>query len=109
MKRRHDIDADAIQALAERVSESHARQASITREELPSPGERELEESRAVRALCAPLVVGLLEQIRHATYRRAAANPGSTPVFFCLDEIANIAPIPDLPALASEAGGQAST
>jgi type IV secretory pathway TraG/TraD family ATPase VirD4 len=27
-------------------------------------------------------------------------------VFFCLDEIANIAPIPDLPALVSEAGGQ---
>jgi type IV secretion system protein VirD4 len=58
------------------------------------------------QALCAPLVVGLLEQIRHATYRRAARNPGGTPVFFCLDELANIAPIPDLPALASEAGGQ---
>jgi len=28
------------------------------------------------------------------------------PVFFCLDEVANIAPIPDLPALISEAGGQ---
>jgi len=27
-------------------------------------------------------------------------------VFFCLDEIANIAPIHDLPALVSEAGGQ---
>ncbi len=28
------------------------------------------------------------------------------PVFFCLDEVANIAPIHDLPALVSEAGGQ---
>ena len=58
------------------------------------------------QALCAPLVVGLLEQIRHATYRRAASRPGGCPVFFCLDEVANIAPIHDLPALVSEAGGQ---
>jgi type IV secretion system protein VirD4 len=58
------------------------------------------------QGLCAPLVVGLLEQIRHATYRRAASHPGAPPVFFCLDEVANIAPIHDLPALVSEAGGQ---
>jgi type IV secretion system protein VirD4 len=59
------------------------------------------------QALCAPLVVGLLEQIRHATYERAAhGGPAESPVFFCLDEVANIAPIHDLPALVSEAGGQ---
>jgi type IV secretion system protein VirD4 len=58
------------------------------------------------QALCAPLVVGLLEQIRHATYRQAAAGEDRPPVFFCLDEVANIAPIHDLPALVSEAGGQ---
>ncbi|HEY5196246.1 MAG TPA: type IV secretory system conjugative DNA transfer family protein [Solirubrobacteraceae bacterium] len=58
------------------------------------------------QALCAPLVVGLLEQIRHATYRRAASGIRGLPVFLCLDEVANIAPIHDLPALVSEAGGQ---
>lgn len=58
------------------------------------------------QALCAPLVVGLLEQIRHATYQDAKNQPPGPPVFFCLDEIANIAPIHDLPALISEAGGQ---
>jgi type IV secretion system protein VirD4 len=58
------------------------------------------------QALCAPLVVGLLEQIRHSTYRRAASHPDGPPVFFSLDEVANIAPIHDLPALVSEAGGQ---
>ena len=58
------------------------------------------------QALCAPLVVGLLEQIRHATYRRASQGAAGLPVFFCLDEVANIAPIHDLPALVSEAGGQ---
>jgi type IV secretory pathway TraG/TraD family ATPase VirD4 len=58
------------------------------------------------QALCAPLVVGLLEEIRHATYRRAAEGHLSPPLFLCLDEVANIAPIHDLPALVSEAGGQ---
>jgi len=57
------------------------------------------------QALAAPLVVGLLEQIRHAAYARAAPA-GSPPVLMCLDELANIAPIHDLPALVSEAGGQ---
>jgi type IV secretion system protein VirD4 len=58
------------------------------------------------QALAAPLVVGLLEQIRHATYEHAGVAPLPTPVFLCLDEVANIAPIHDLPALISEAGGQ---
>jgi type IV secretion system protein VirD4 len=58
------------------------------------------------QALSAPLVVGLLEQIRHAAYARAAAPDLGPPVFLCLDEVANIAPIHDLPALVSEAGGQ---
>ena len=60
------------------------------------------------QALCAPLVVGLLEQIRHATYRVApeAIRDGRPPVYVCLDEVANMAPIHDLPALVSEAGGQ---
>jgi type IV secretion system protein VirD4 len=57
------------------------------------------------QALSAPLVVGLLEQVRHAAYARSAASP-SAPVLMCLDELANIAPIHDLPALVSEAGGQ---
>ncbi len=61
--------------------------------------------------LTAPLVVGLLEEIRHATYERAAAieagrEPRQLPVLFALDEAANIAPIHDLPAMVSEGGGQ---
>lgn len=61
--------------------------------------------------LTAPLVVGLLEEIRHATYARAARIaarhfPPQFPVLFALDEAANIAPIHDLPAMISEAGGQ---
>lgn len=60
------------------------------------------------QALCAPLVVGLLEQLRYATYKHASTPDAhqKPPVFFCLDEVANIAPIHDLPSLISEAGGQ---
>ena len=67
------------------------------------------------QALVAPMVVGLLEDIRRAAYERHAAvtedrtSPGHPPVLFALDEVANIAPIPDLPALVSEGGGQGVT
>jgi type IV secretion system protein VirD4 len=61
-----------------------------------------------MQAQTAPPIVGLLEQIRYATYQHATepAAHQRPPVLFCLDELANIAPIHDLPALISEAGGQ---
>jgi len=51
----------------------------------------------------APLVVAFLETVRRATYSR---EPGWPPVSFVLDEVANIAPLPGLPALVSEGGSQ---
>jgi len=51
----------------------------------------------------APLVVTLIEQIRSAVYSRPA---GSVPVVMALDEVAQIAPLPSLPAIAAEGGGQ---
>jgi type IV secretion system protein VirD4 len=60
--------------------------------------------------LISPIVVGFLEQIRSAAYATRAVDPGSPhavpPVTMVLDELANIAPLPDLPALVSEGGGQ---
>jgi type IV secretion system protein VirD4 len=57
--------------------------------------------------LLAPLVVGLLTEIRQATYRHHQTHgPAPAPVQFMLDECANIAPLPDLPPMLSEAGGQ---
>jgi type IV secretion system protein VirD4 len=59
------------------------------------------------QALCAPLIVGLLEQIRHAVYKRARTEQAVwPPMLWALDEVANTAPIHDLPALISQAGGQ---
>jgi type IV secretory pathway TraG/TraD family ATPase VirD4 len=62
------------------------------------------------QALVAPLVVGLIEDVRNAAYRRAAVgNPEGgrpPPVLLALDEVANIAPLPTLPSMISEGGGQ---
>jgi type IV secretion system protein VirD4 len=59
------------------------------------------------QSLCAPLIVGLLEQIRHAVYDQARVAHGERPpMMWLLDEVANVAPIHDLPALVSQAGGQ---
>jgi len=67
------------------------------------------------QAAVAPLVVGLLEDVRRAAYAgHASAGDGSPasprsprpPLLLALDEVANIAPLPDLPAMVSEGGGQ---
>ncbi len=63
-----------------------------------------------LQAGVAPMVVGLIEDLRHATFAARADGPGGTgsspPVLLALDELANIAPIPDLPSMISEGGGQ---
>jgi type IV secretion system protein VirD4 len=59
--------------------------------------------------LVAPIVVAFLEQVRAGTYAAWASAPADLPprpVTLVLDELANIAPIPDLPALVSEGGSQ---
>ncbi len=54
----------------------------------------------------APLVVGVLGDVRDAAYSRSRTGIAGPPVLLALDEVANIAPIPDLPAMVSEGGGQ---
>ena len=58
------------------------------------------------QAVVAPLIVGLLEQIRHAVYEQARNDHPGPGMLWLLDEVANIAPVHDLPALVSQAGGQ---
>ena len=58
------------------------------------------------QALAAPLVCGLLSEIRAATYHAHRDGRLPRPVLFALDEAANIAPLADLPQIASEGGGQ---
>lgn len=56
----------------------------------------------ATQALMAPLVVALLDQIRTAVYRW---RPRPS-MLYALDEVANIAPLPDLPSMLAEGGSQ---
>lgn len=58
------------------------------------------------QALAAPLVCGLLSEIRAATYNAHRDGKLSRRALFALDEAANIAPLGDLPQIASEGGGQ---
>jgi len=63
------------------------------------------------QSLLAPLVVGLLTEITavaYAGHARARETLGlhPTPLVLALDEVANIAPLPQLPAMVSEGGSQ---
>ncbi len=54
----------------------------------------------------APLVVAAIGDVRDAAYAGARDGYGRPPTLLALDEVANIAPIPDLPAMVSEGAGQ---
>ena len=54
----------------------------------------------------APLVVAMVGDVRDAAYARSRDGLDGPPTLFALDEVANIAPIPDLPAMVSEGAGQ---
>jgi type IV secretion system protein VirD4 len=56
--------------------------------------------------LAAPIVSAFLEQVRSACYSAWARSAKPAPLTVILDEVANIAPLPDLPAMVSEGGSQ---
>lgn len=56
--------------------------------------------------LAAPLVAGLVRDLRTAAYRSHADGRGGRPLLLVLDELANIAPLHDLPALVAEGASQ---
>ncbi|MGO9248826.1 MAG: type IV secretory system conjugative DNA transfer family protein [Solirubrobacteraceae bacterium] len=56
---------------------------------------------------CEPLIVGLVEGIRHRVYHHAAiGTPGIHRMVFELDEFGNVIKLPNILELASQAGGQ---
>lgn len=60
----------------------------------------------------APLVAAFVEDITETARARAARSPGARldpPLLLALDEIANLTPLPSLPALMAEGGGSGIT
>ncbi len=55
------------------------------------------------QAVSVPLVVGLIEELVHATYDRHVEGAR---LLLALDELANVAPMPRLASIVSEGGGQ---
>jgi type IV secretion system protein VirD4 len=55
------------------------------------------------QAVSIPLVVGLIEELVHATYDR---HEKGARLLLALDELANVAPLPRLAGIVSEGGGQ---
>ncbi|HEY1830081.1 MAG TPA: type IV secretory system conjugative DNA transfer family protein [Acidimicrobiales bacterium] len=63
-----------------------------------APGRRQLQ--------LAPTVVAAMGDVRDTTYELHRGGRLRVPTLLALDEVANIAPLPDLPALVSEGAGQ---
>jgi len=55
------------------------------------------------QAVTTPLVVGLIDELLHATYDR---HRDGARLLLALDELANVAPLPRLASVVSEGGGQ---
>ncbi|MFE1100697.1 type IV secretory system conjugative DNA transfer family protein [Nocardiopsis alba] len=60
------------------------------------------------QSVVAPMIVGLVDSIAQRAAEIAAFQGGRLrrPLLLALDEVANIAPLPSLPALVSEGGGR---
>lgn len=60
------------------------------------------------QSVVAPMIVGLVDSIAQRAAETAAVQGGRlrSPLLLALDEVANIAPLPSLPALVSEGGGR---
>jgi len=99
--------ADALQAYAGQHSLDTAKDPNFDPEAFVASKDMIYIHAPAdAQAAVAPIVCGLLSEIRRATYRAHAKGVLPARVLFALDEVANIAPLEELPQIASEGGGQ---
>jgi len=81
-----------------------AREAPLDIEQfLSGPHQLHVVAPSRYQAVSVPLVVGLIEEVVHATYD--SHHRGSR-LLLALDELANVAPLPRLASIVSEGGGQ---
>lgn len=81
-----------------------SRQAPLDIEKfLSGPNQLHIVSPSRHQAVSTPLVVGLIDEVVHATYDRSSRGAR---VLLALDELANVAPLPQLTSVVSEGGGQ---
>ncbi|HTB08447.1 MAG TPA: type IV secretory system conjugative DNA transfer family protein [Acidimicrobiales bacterium] len=86
------------------AARASAREAPLDVEEfLRGPHQLHIVSPSRHQAVSIPLVVGLVEELVHATYDR---HHEGARLLLALDELANVAPLPRLPGIVSEGGGQ---
>ncbi len=99
--------ADALQAYNSEAALDTARNLNFSPDEfVRSEDTIYILAAAEEQAAAAPIVCGLLSELRRATYQAHAQGALENRVLFALDEVANIAPMDELPAIASEGGGQ---
>jgi type IV secretory pathway TraG/TraD family ATPase VirD4 len=99
--------ADALQAYSSEHALATARDPNFDAGEFVRSGDTVYIHAPAeAQAAAAPIVCGLLAEIRRETYQANAAGQLTGRVLFALDEVANIAPLEELPQIASEGGSQ---
>lgn len=100
--------ADALEAYSSESALNAAAEPNFDADRFVSSAETIYIHAPAeAQAAAAPIVCGLLSEIRRATYKaHAAGQLASGRVLFALDEAANVAPLEELPQIASEGGGQ---
>lgn len=86
------------------AARASAREAPLNVEEfLSGPHQLHIVAPSRHQAVTTPLVVGLIEELVHATYDR---HREGARLLLALDELANVAPLPRLTNIVSEGGGQ---
>jgi type IV secretory pathway TraG/TraD family ATPase VirD4 len=86
------------------AARSSAREAPLDIDEfLRGPHQLHIVAPSRHQAVSTPLVVGLIEELVHATYDR---HHEGARLLLALDELANVAPLPRLASIVSEGGGQ---
>ena len=86
------------------AARASAREAPLDVEEfLAGPHQLHIVAPSRYQAVTVPLVVGMIEEVVHATYDR---HHNGARLLLALDELANVAPLPRLASIVSEGGGQ---
>jgi type IV secretory pathway TraG/TraD family ATPase VirD4 len=86
------------------AARASARDSPLDIEEfLSAPHQLHIVAPSRYQAVSVPLIVGMIEEVIHATYDR---HHQGARLLLALDELANVAPLPRLASIVSEGGGQ---